>query len=160
MTRPRPRWRWNADKFLQAFRETCCVVAAAKSVGIGRHAAYDRRRVDPDFAKAWDEVDFAIDHVDLPTNLRRRAVHGTLKPIVKVARTWKEHDPNLNNGKGADVTCTEYKTVGYETVLETGLSIWYTENKLPLEFMRKLRQEQAENKGMDDEPAGSVDEFL
>ena len=54
--RNRPRWKWSGDAFLDALAKTGDVTKSAKSVGIVRSVAYDRRGTDPGFAERWDDT--------------------------------------------------------------------------------------------------------
>ncbi len=56
---PKPFARWSADTeraFLLALKLTGQATKAAKEIGRGTSAAYRRRQLDPDFARAWDEA--------------------------------------------------------------------------------------------------------
>lgn len=70
-------WR---PKFLAALAETCNVTHAARTAGINRNTAYDHRDSDAAFAAAWDDaLEQGVDVLELEA--RRRALHGTLRPV-------------------------------------------------------------------------------
>ena len=66
--------------FLAQLRLTGVVTQACDAAQIARHAVYDRRQNDPDFAKAWDEArEMAADRLE--QEAVRRAVDGINKPV-------------------------------------------------------------------------------
>ncbi len=42
--------------FLEHLRETCNVTESAQLAGVSRTAMYERRAIDPELAKAWDDA--------------------------------------------------------------------------------------------------------
>ncbi|WP_438997792.1 hypothetical protein [Candidatus Puniceispirillum sp.] len=72
MTHDDCEWR---DAFLDSLRVTGNVSAAARLVGRSRASLYRMRRIDPDFASAWqDALEEAVDWLELEA--LRRAVEG------------------------------------------------------------------------------------
>jgi len=68
------------EKFLQKLKETANVSLSADLVGISRVRAYQVRKKDKAFAEAWDEaIEIGIDNLE--HEARRRAMHGTSKPV-------------------------------------------------------------------------------
>ena len=68
------------EKFLQKLKETANVSLSADLVGISRVRAYQVRKKDKAFAEAWDEaIEIGIDNLE--HEARRRAMHGTRKPV-------------------------------------------------------------------------------
>ena len=54
--------------FLEALAEGATVTTAAKAAGVGRATAYDRRKLDKEFASAWDDaVEQATDELEVPS---------------------------------------------------------------------------------------------
>ncbi len=53
----RPRWRWSASKWIEAFLATRSSRKASETIGINVNSAYERRQVDEQFAKDWEEAD-------------------------------------------------------------------------------------------------------
>jgi hypothetical protein len=51
-----PGRKMNVEKFLDLLRAGASVGDAARGVGICRATAYNRRKLDPTFAAAWDEA--------------------------------------------------------------------------------------------------------
>jgi hypothetical protein len=84
------------EKFLEVLRATCNVSEAARSIGVSRTAAYERRS-DPIFAMAWDEAEQeAADRLE--REAWRRAAEGTKKPIVykgKVTGHYLEYSDRM-----------------------------------------------------------------
>lgn len=74
---------WTATRratFIDILRNTGNVSAAARAVGIPRQRAYEERRRNPQFREEWlSAVEEAVD--DLESELRRRAVEGTERPV-------------------------------------------------------------------------------
>jgi hypothetical protein len=84
------------EKFLEVLRATCNVSEAARSIGVSRTAAYERRS-DAAFAMAWDEAEQeAADRLE--REAWRRAAEGTKKPIVykgKVTGHYLEYSDRM-----------------------------------------------------------------
>lgn len=71
---------WTTD-FLAALALTPSVAAACREAGISRQAAYERRKSDPEFARAWqDALDEGTD--ELVAEMYRRAVHGVERRVL------------------------------------------------------------------------------
>lgn len=63
------------DKFIEVLKETCNVSAAAKAALTDRSSLYALRKLDPEFAKQWDDaLEEAYD--GLEAEARRRAFAG------------------------------------------------------------------------------------
>lgn len=77
------RTKWTQKKkaaFLDAFRESANVTAAARAAGVSRSRAYQLRDEDPAFAAQWEEAENeAIDALEL--EMRRRAMQGVEEPV-------------------------------------------------------------------------------
>jgi hypothetical protein len=57
--------RWK-KRFLDALRESPHIALACAAAGIGRTAAYEARKSDPEFARQWQEtLDAAIDDLEV-----------------------------------------------------------------------------------------------
>lgn len=66
--------------FLEHLRATCNVTESAQIAGVSRTAMYERRAIDPELAKAWDDaVEQATDALE--KEARRRALDGVDKPV-------------------------------------------------------------------------------
>lgn len=80
-TPPKKGKDW-ASSFLAALAATGNVSGSARSAGVGRRTAYDRRAVDESFAAAWGEaMETACD--TLEAEARRRAHDGVRKPVYQ-----------------------------------------------------------------------------
>ena len=84
--RPTRRDKINAKKrkwqtrFLRHLREQGNITTAAALTGITRKTAYDARWTDPAFEREWEEAeDQAVELME--AEARRRAVHGTPRPV-------------------------------------------------------------------------------
>ena len=67
-------------KFLEKLKETANVSLAAELVGVNRIRAYQIKKEDKEFAEAWEEaIEIGIDNLEYEA--RRRAMHGTSKPV-------------------------------------------------------------------------------
>ncbi len=72
--------RQRKRTFLEHLRETCNVTESAQVAGVSRTAMYERRAIDPELAKAWDDaVEQATDALE--KEARRRALDGVDKPV-------------------------------------------------------------------------------
>ncbi len=72
--------RQRKQTFLEHLRETCNVTESAQVAGVSRTALYERRAIDPELAKAWDDaVEQATDALE--KEARRRALDGVEKPV-------------------------------------------------------------------------------
>ncbi len=72
--------RQRKQTFLEHLRATCNVTESAQLAGVSRTAMYERRAIDPELAKAWDDaVEQATDALE--KEARRRALDGVDKPI-------------------------------------------------------------------------------
>ena len=68
------------EKFLQKLKETANVSLSADLVGISRVRAYQVKKKDKAFTEAWDEaIEIGVDNLEYEA--RRRAMHGTKKPV-------------------------------------------------------------------------------
>ncbi len=73
-------WETARFIFLETLATSANVSEACREASISRHTAYDRRKADPAFARAWDEaLESATDALE--REARRRAVEGTLEPV-------------------------------------------------------------------------------
>lgn len=71
-----------ASSFLAALAATGNVSGSARSAGVGRRTAYDRRAADESFAAAWGEaMETACDALE--AEARRRAHDGVRKPVYQ-----------------------------------------------------------------------------
>ncbi len=72
--------RKRKQTFLEHLRETANVTESAQAAGVSRTAKYDRRAIDPELAKAWDDaIEQATDALE--KEARRRALDGVDKPV-------------------------------------------------------------------------------
>lgn len=70
------------EEFLEALEETGNVSASAKAIGLSRVRMYEIRHEDPEFKARWDEaVEVGVDALE--QEARRRAYHGTTKPVYQ-----------------------------------------------------------------------------
>ena len=70
------------EEFLQELLKTGIVTKTAEVIGIPPRTVYNWRKVDKEFAAAWDEaVETSTDR--LVEEARRRAHDGTLKPVYQ-----------------------------------------------------------------------------
>ena len=76
LTRP-----WMA-RFLEQFHLRGSIAAASKAVGIFRSTAYDNRKTDEAFARAWEEIDGALTD-ELEISSLRRAIDGFEEPVFQ-----------------------------------------------------------------------------
>jgi len=66
--------------FLEHLRETANVTESAQVAGVSRTAMYERRAIDPELSKAWDDaIEQATDALE--KEARRRALDGVDKPV-------------------------------------------------------------------------------
>ena len=77
--------------FLRALAETGNVSAAVKEAGTSRSRAYDARKHDPSFARAWEEAEETAAEA-LEAEARRRAVDGVLEPLVSCGKVVRGDD--------------------------------------------------------------------
>lgn len=93
-TKSTPRAR---KRFLERLRETANVTEAARSCNTSRDAAYRWRKVDPEFAAAWDTaVQEAVD--SLEREAWRRGVEGYDKPVIyqgEITGSYREYSDRL-----------------------------------------------------------------
>jgi hypothetical protein len=90
-------------EFMAVLAESCNASEAARAVGKCRQGAYDRRRRDPAFARAWDA---ALDqgYAELELLLMRAALHGSESEEITLdgegaVKTRKvKRAPNLSVG--------------------------------------------------------------
>lgn len=69
------------QKFLAKLRSTAGNVSkAAQSSGFARNAAYDHRKTDADFARAWEDIIEEITDLE-EEEAHRRATKGILEPV-------------------------------------------------------------------------------
>lgn len=54
---------WSRERWLEVYSEKGTVTAACKAVGISRDTAYRYRKLEPDFAAAWDREEQAVTDV-------------------------------------------------------------------------------------------------
>ena len=74
-----------APAFLQALERSTTVSEAARAAGIGRRTAYDRRKRDEEFARAWDDtLESAIE--ELEQEAVRRAKDGSDQLLMFLLR--------------------------------------------------------------------------
>ncbi len=72
--------RQRKRTFLEHLRATCNVTESAQVAGVSRTAMYERRAIDPELAKAWDDaIEQATDALE--KEARRRALDGVDKPV-------------------------------------------------------------------------------
>jgi len=71
--------------FCSALAETGIVSRACKAVEITRETAYQWRRADPEFSKAWDQA-LEIGITALEDEAHRRAFNGTREPIYHLGK--------------------------------------------------------------------------
>ena len=77
----RRQYKW-AVLFLEAFRNSGNVRAAAKVAGVGRTTVYHARNTVPEFAEAFDAAeDDAVDHIDAA--VYNRAIPGGDDPMLR-----------------------------------------------------------------------------
>lgn len=90
---PKPTIRTDRarETFLATLRDTCNVSASCRAAMIGRSAAYDWRRDDPDFRAAWDEAEEeAVDKLEEVA--RKRAIDSSdrmMEILLKAHRPEK-----------------------------------------------------------------------
>ena len=69
-----------APKFIGALMEGETVIGSCRFANVHVSTAYDRRKVDLQFARAWKEA-ADIGTENLEQEAARRAFHGTIKPV-------------------------------------------------------------------------------
>ena len=76
-------------KFIQKLKEIPNVSKAALAAGMNRQYAYDLRKLDTEFASAWDEaIEMSTDEAE--AEAYRRAVKGTLRPVFHLGKNVGE----------------------------------------------------------------------
>ncbi len=90
--------RQRKRTFLEHLRETSNVTESAQVAGVSRTAMYERRAIDPELAKAWDDaIEQATDALE--KEARRRALDGVDRPVYfqgkRVGITKEYSDPLL-----------------------------------------------------------------
>ncbi len=90
--------RQRKQTFLEHLRETCNVTESAQLAGVSRTAMYERRAIDPELSKAWDDaIEQATDALE--KEARRRALDGVDRPVYfqgkRVGITKEYSDPLL-----------------------------------------------------------------
>jgi len=69
-------------KFAKKLREVYDVSKACKAIGVSRSTAYKWRRLDPEFAKKWDEAwENIVDELEAST--MQLAIQGSTKPVYQ-----------------------------------------------------------------------------
>ena len=137
---------WKAA-FIEALVEERSVTHACRVVGMARKTAYKHRKEDPAFGEEWDEA-VAVNLEDLEASAMRRAIDGTLEPILY-----------------------QGKTRGARRVYETGLTIFMMKTRMrdrygqaaafgrPVdEIAREIREATAEMNGSIEGPPPDADE--
>jgi DNA-binding transcriptional regulator YdaS (Cro superfamily) len=85
------------EEFLEMLKRTCNVSKSARLIGISRRRAYQVRKKDKEFAKAWAEaIEIATD--TLEEEARRRAMDGVDRPQFyqgKICGYIKEYSDKL-----------------------------------------------------------------
>ena len=72
--------RQRKQTFLEHLRATSNVTESAQVAGVSRTAMYERRAIDPELSKAWDDaIEQATDALE--KEARRRALDGVDKPV-------------------------------------------------------------------------------
>ncbi len=72
--------RQRKQTFLEHLRATSNVTESAQVAGVSRTALYERRAIDPELSKGWDDaVEQATDALE--KEARRRALDGVDKPV-------------------------------------------------------------------------------
>lgn len=77
---PKPKLDWWKPAFLKILAEKGNVTDASQIVGISRQTAYQHRRTDEKFAKAWAEAEEEVAD-KLEAEAYRRAVEGVQKKV-------------------------------------------------------------------------------
>jgi hypothetical protein len=92
----------DKGKFLKKLLSTHGNVArACRAIKISRNAAYDHRKIDPDFGAAWDEILETVAD-EMEQELVRRSTKGYLEPVFyqgqEIAQIRKFSDKLLEVG--------------------------------------------------------------
>lgn len=88
--RKSPFSRWSKP-FLAELAATSNVSAAARSAGITTSTAYDQRRIDPEFNRAWQRaLCEGYDHLEM--ELLRRLRDGEIKPAAGARKGVRTFD--------------------------------------------------------------------
>ncbi|MFP5396137.1 MAG: hypothetical protein ACLGHF_08245 [Alphaproteobacteria bacterium] len=86
----KPFARWSKD-FLAELAATSNVSAAARRAGITTTVAYDQRRCDPEFNRAWQSaLCEGYDHLEM--ELLRRLRDGEIKPAAGAKKGTRTFD--------------------------------------------------------------------
>ena len=86
----KPFARWSMD-FLAELAATSNVSAAARRAGITTTVAYDQRRCDPEFNRAWQSaLCEGYDHLEM--ELLRRLRDGEIKPAAGARKGTRTFD--------------------------------------------------------------------
>jgi hypothetical protein len=79
------------QRFIKALSKTGNVTKAAALARASRTRIYERRRVDPVFAAAWEDAEeVAADRLE--DEARRRAVEGVPEPLVSAGKLVRDDD--------------------------------------------------------------------
>jgi hypothetical protein len=78
------KWDEWQNVFLRELARTGVVAAACKKAKVERSTAYNRRKLDPQFAGAWDEA-LEVATEMLEAEAHRRAAIGVLEPVYQQA---------------------------------------------------------------------------
>ncbi|HXS24432.1 MAG TPA: hypothetical protein VN719_09395 [Gemmatimonadales bacterium] len=74
------REKWT-ENFLAALQLSPNVAAACREAGISRQAAYERRKADQEFSRAWDDaIEESTD--ELVGEMYRRAIRGVDRQVL------------------------------------------------------------------------------
>lgn len=85
-----PFSKWSRV-FLAELAATSNISAAARKAGIGTGTAYDRRRTDPEFNRAWQRaLCEGYDHLEM--ELLHRLRQGEIKPAASARKGVRTYD--------------------------------------------------------------------
>jgi hypothetical protein len=88
------------EQFLKALAETGSVATSAALAGTSRTRVYELRKVDQEFAGAWEDAEeIAADRLE--GEARRRAVEGVEEPLVSAGKLVRDEN-------GQPITVTRY----------------------------------------------------
>ena len=130
--------------FLDALSKGLTVSRASQLARINRTYAYELRKANSEFAQAWDEA--LIEGTDhLIDEARRRAVEGTLRPVVHAGRvvTQSVYDTRLGVHVEEELWLREYSDKSLIMLLRARDPERFNDAVVLAKFQRKWAKEDA-----------------
>lgn len=87
------------DRFLESLANTCNTGRACEAAGISRSFAFRQRKINPEFAAAWDAAE-AVGVTVLEDEAKRRAFEGVDEPLTYQGAFMRRYETRLDPSTG------------------------------------------------------------